>query len=155
MPSRRSLIAFVLAGVVAVQGFATVLLSVLGPLHTHRGDVAASAVLVDFRRVPVGGDSFAPPIAHVHGAGLPERHLHAIDDASVVVAGGDRVTLAAGLLSSAFGDDGGAAFALAALVAIVADAFGVALLRLVHSRPLGLVGLARTPALARLDRPPA
>ena len=134
-----------LALVVVAHGAAAGVLSTLGRLHTH-GEPAAIVVLDDLRRGPAPTTSAAERAAerhgHAHGSAL--RHHHGAGDVSV--------DLADGAALQGDGDDGAAS--LAAFVAIVPGAAGVA-------APIGgdvvadrLAWVPRTHAPAPFERPP-
>lgn len=80
------LLVWMLAVLSPLQAAAASVLAVRGPLHVHRAP--AVVVLEDVRRASTAPAivvrHVALPIGHFH-AGVPERHRHAIDDASVVV----------------------------------------------------------------------
>jgi len=101
------LLVWILAVLLPLQAAAASALAARGPLHIHRAPVIV--VLEDVRRMSTPGTIAVRHVATVLGhfhAGLPERHRHALDDASVVaIDDGGTATL-----------DGGATLAVAAFV---------------------------------------
>ena len=91
----RTLVMALLAIVLPVQGAAAGVFSAIGPAHLHqsvRAAPAAALVLEDFRRwkpAPVVQTHVFTALGHVHAGASPQRHHHAVDDASVVRTGGD------------------------------------------------------------------
>ena len=87
----RSVVLWLLAVVLPVQGAAVGVFTALGPAHVHRAP-DAPLVLHDVRR-------WKPAVAtpthvfagwgHFHAGTAPQRHHHAIDDGSVVRSAAD------------------------------------------------------------------
>jgi hypothetical protein len=79
------LLVWILAVLLPLQATAANALAARGPLHVHR--VQAIVVLEDVRRAStqptVAARHVALAVGHFH-ARVPERHQHALDDASVV-----------------------------------------------------------------------
>lgn len=141
------MLVWLLAVLLSLQAAAASVLAIHGPLHVHRA--SAAVVLEDVRRTSAPAlmvvRHVGLPFGHFH-AGAPERHRHAIDDASVVAL-----------------EDGGsgavsvdAALVLAALAgsAAIGEPFVCALPRLRDVRAMRDAWTPRTHVPAPPERPP-
>jgi hypothetical protein len=111
----RSVLLYILACLVGIQGMAVGALAAKGPAHTHGATAAANFVLYDFRRAgsmrrAASEKHFAIVIGHFHQVDAPMRHHHTRHDVTVVRSGAE-------MQPDAF-DDRTISPSLAALVAL-------------------------------------
>lgn len=87
----RRFVAWLLIGLVPLQGMAAGVLAAVGPAHVHQDVPAATLVLVDFRRAATPARArdvhVAAAFGHFHCGGAALRHDHPRSDASVVFVG--------------------------------------------------------------------
>ena len=147
----RRFMLVLLAFVMPFQAMASAAFTAIGPAHVHEAP-AQGMVLVDVRRVAYGTVERAHldvPLLHLHHARQAQRHHHAPDDSSVVLADDS------GSLNKLDADDGRSL--CAALASIFAGVPGT------HAWPAGGCAMQRawsplwapsSGGLARLERPP-
>jgi len=88
----RQVLAWLLIGLMPLQGLAAGVLGAMGTLHVHRATAEPVVLaLTDFRReTPLAAEveqHVFSVLGHVHRHGVAERHHHADRDASVVPQG--------------------------------------------------------------------
>ena len=83
----RTIVLWLLALVLPLQGAAVGVFTAMGPAHVHRIAEAAPLVLTDFRRwkpTPVAQAHVFAALGHFHAGAASQRHYHDVDDESVV-----------------------------------------------------------------------